>query len=220
MSKKIISFLSIIFILSTLFFSFEGAIVSADQTASTTPTSTLNFDVTLSVTAELSLTCPSSLAMSAISGLTGGTSSDTVDCNVESNNANGYLLYIKSSSAPALLSEASSSIFFSDYRSSTPEYAWTLDSTASSSFGFSVESSDVVEAFRNDQAACGGGGFNSTSNCFRSLSTSDINIASAALATDSGGVTTTVGFKAEVGSTRNQPTGNYTASITVTAVNQ
>lgn len=218
--NKIVSFGLALFLLPILFFSFEGNLVSAVQTVSTTPTSTLSFDVTLSVTSELSLTCPSSVAMSSISGLTGGSSYNVADCNVKSNDANGYLLYVKASSSPALVSNSSSSVFFSDYRTTTPEYTWTLDSTASSSFGFSVSSTGAVSAFRYTDTTCGGGPSTSYMACFRALSTSDINVASKSSATDSNGVTTTVAFKAEIGSTRNQPTGSYVAGITITAVNQ
>lgn len=219
MKEKIISVAFTMFLLSALFFSFEGALVNADQTASTTPTSTLNFDVTLTVTGELSLTCTTSVAMSAISGLTGGTSISPTDCNVKTNNANGYLLYVKASSTPAMVNNASTSIYFDDYRTSTPEYTWT-NSSASSSFGISVSSTDVVTAFKNTGLACGSGLISSYLNCFRSLATSNINIASKSSPTAYDGVTSTIAFKAEIGSTRNQPTGSYTAGITVTAVNQ
>lgn len=220
MKNKIISVAFTMFLLSALFFSFEGALVNADQTASTTPTSTLNFDVTLTVTGELSLTCPSEVAMSAISGLTGGTSVAPADCNVKTNNANGYLLYIKASSTPAMVNNASTSIYFDDYRTATPEFTWTLNSTASSSFGISVSSTDAIAAFKNTGDACGSGSISSYLNCFRSLATSNINIASKSSPTAYDGVTSTIAFKAEIGSTRNQPTGSYTAGITVTAVNQ
>ncbi len=220
MNKKIISVITALFLLSVTFFSFEGALVSADQTVSSTPTSTLNFNVTVDVTSELSLTCASSVAMSSISGLTGGSSVSSADCNVKSNNAGGYILYVKASSTPALVSNSSSSVYFSDYRTTTPEYTWTNDS-ASSSFGISVSSTDAVSAFRSSASVCGGGAVAASYlACFRSLSTSNITLASASAATVSNGVTTTIGFKAEVGATRNQPTGSYTAGITVTAFNQ
>lgn len=219
MNKKLLSIFTALFLLSITFFSLEGTIVSADQTASTTPTSTLNFNVTLSVTSELSLTCPSSVAMSSISGLTGGSSISSADCNVKSNDVNGYILYINASSSPALVNNSSSSIYFDNYRTSTPEYTW-VNAAASSSFGISVSSTDAVTAFKNDTSVCGSGSLTSYTACFRSLSTSNISLASASAATAYSGVTTTIGFKAEVGSTRNQPTGTYTAGITVTAFNQ
>lgn len=220
MNKKIVSFFTTMFLISVTFFSFEGTLVSADQTVSTTPTSTLNFNVTVAVTSELSLTCPSSVSMSSISGLTGGSSLSTADCNVKSNDANGYVLYIKASSTPALVSVASTSVYFDDYRTSTPEYTWT-NASASSSFGISVSSTNAVSAFRSSASVCGGGPTAASyTACFRSLSTNNITLASASSATVSNGVTTTIGFKAEVGATRNQPTGTYTAGITVTAFNQ
>ncbi len=220
MDKKIISFTTALFLFSVIFFSFEGALVSADQTVSTTPTSTLSFDVTVAVTSELSLTCPSSVSMSSISGLTGGSSISAADCNVKSNNVGGYLLYIRASSTPALVNVASSTVYFDDYRTATPEYTWT-NASASSSFGISVSSTNAVSAFRSNTGVCGGGPTAATyTACFRSLSTSNITLSSASSATVSEGVSTTIGFKAEVGSTRNQPTGTYTAGITVTAVNQ
>lgn len=220
MNKKIILFASTLFLLSALFFSSEGAMVSATtQTASTTPTSTLSFDVNLVVTSELSLTCPTAVTMSSISGLTGGTSFSVASCNVKTNSTGGYLLYVKASSTPALVNNSNPAYYFDDYSTTTPEYTWTVGA-ASSSFGFSVSSTGVVAAFKNDGATCGGGTTSTYSNCFRSFSTSNINIASKVSTTDVNGVNTDIGLKAEVGTTRNQQTGTYVAGITVTAVAQ
>ena len=85
-----------------IFLGAEGVIVSADQTATSTSTSTLQFPVTLIVNTEIDLSCPASVLMPAISGLTGGPSSATADCNVKTNSANGYYLYVHASSTPAL----------------------------------------------------------------------------------------------------------------------
>ncbi|MFA6424300.1 MAG: hypothetical protein WCV83_03250 [Candidatus Magasanikbacteria bacterium] len=217
--KKIIgSFAISCFLFVSLFLFFEADLVGAvDQTASTTPTSTLSFDVQVSVGAELSLTCPlGTKNMGSISGLSGGTANITADCGVRTN-AEGYDLYIKASTTPAMIHTTNPSYVFSDYRSSTPEYIWG-NNTASSSFGYAVSSTDVKSAFLNNSSACGLGSNISYEKCFVALSTTNRQIASREVSTGVTTITTTINFKAEVAVGNGQSFGTYSAGIVVTAV--
>ena len=201
-----------------IFLGAEGVIVSADQTATSTSTSTLQFPVTLIVNTEIDLSCPASVLMPAISGLTGGPSSATADCNVKTNSANGYYLYVHASSTPALKSSTGS---FGDHPYTTvPQFTWALASTATSTFGFAASSTDVTDTFKSTASTCNSnGGTISVSNCFRGFNgISDLTVSHGTTPTSAGGTTTTLNFKAEVGSTASQAAGTYTANITVTAV--
>jgi len=218
--KKIIGSVAISCVLFVgLFLFFEADLVgAANQTASTTPTSTLNFNVTLTVGSEISLICPSTgdVALAGISGLSGGASSVTAACGVNTNNALGYNLTIKATSTPAMM-HSGGVYAIPDYTETTPEYNWALDAVTTSTFGYAVSSTDVVTAFKNNGSACGGAGtLSDFGHCFRSLTTSPVSVATRAIATPST-VTTTVNFKVEVGNQSNQPTGNYTSTIVVTA---
>lgn len=207
------------FLFLFIFFTSEGELVkAANQTATDVPTSTLAFSATLTVSEEISLICPDAVALSAIAGLTGGSSSNTADCNVKTNSADGYTLYIHTSTTPAL---KSGSLFFSDYSTTTPEYTWALTSTASSSFGFSASSTDIVTAFKTNGSACGTGTTSTYNQCFRAFSgTTDVSLANKTSPTAVAGTTTTINFKAQVGTTAVQTSGSYSAGITITAVTQ
>ena len=214
--KKIISYSLVGSMLSYMvFLGNEGLIANAD-TATSTSTSTLPIAVTLNVTTEIDLSCPNSVALSAISGLTGGTSSNTADCNVKTNSSGGYTLLVHASTTPAL---KSGSNFFSDYRTASPEYTFTNPSTASSSFGFSASSTDA-SAFKSSSGTCGSGSTDYT-HCFRSfVGTGDVTVSTSVAPTAASGTTTTLNFEAQVGNTAMQAYGNYTANVTVTAVAQ
>jgi hypothetical protein len=56
--------------------------------------------------------------------------------------------------------------------------------------------------------------------CWANFTTADSNIINRTTATSAGGEAETVKFKAQSGSSHFQPQGTYTATVTVTAVNQ
>ena len=213
--QKIVSGVTLsLTLLYMVFLGGEGVIVNAD-TATSTSAAAINDVVTLTVSTEISLTCPTSVSLGTISGLTGGTASNTSDCNVKTNAALGYNLTVNATNTPAMISDSND---ISDYSTTTPQFTWAIPSTASSSFGFAVSSTDAVAAFKNDGSACGAGTTSTYANCFRAFSgASAIPVASKASATTATGVTTTLNFKTEIGSTRVQPSGTYTATVVITA---
>ncbi len=210
--KSLILGLAISIVALMGFMAFEGQLVKA---------ATDSFDVTLAVEGEISLNCPSAtVALSPnISGMTGGTATASLNCGVSTNNASGYNLAIHATGSPAMIKDGDGTKTFDD-ANTTPFYNWSgTVATDESKFGFAVSSSDAMQAFKNNGSACNqGGGTASITNCFRGFNnTTDINIANGTTDTGVTPATTTIGFEAEVGATKNQATGNYRTTVIVTA---
>ncbi len=200
-----------------IFLGTEGLIANADTTATSTTAAAVSDVVTLNVTNEISLTCPTATSLGSLSGLTGGAASNTSSCNVKTNDSAGYSLTVNATNTPALISGSNT---ISDHPSTTPQYTWALNSTASSTFGFAVSSTDAVAAFKNDGSACNTGSTIDNTHCFRGfVGSTPISVASKNSATNGAGVDTVLNFKAEIGTTAVQPSGTYTATIVVTATN-
>lgn len=213
------------FILSCLvvlfaFGAFEGELLLA-ETTTTNSTSTVDFIVSLEVTSEITLTCEDTKDLGTISGLTGGNASSTVDCNVVTNNSTGYLMWVKSSTTPAMRNTGDTSEHFNDY--ATGQTLNWSNAANTSTFGFSVSSTEAVVAFQNNGAACGVAGTSTVSNCWRGFAgQTNIQVNDRSTETAAAGVTTTFGFQAEVGGSMitPQPTGVYNATVEVTAAVQ
>jgi hypothetical protein len=186
----------------------EGAVTNAATTTVTsTGSASLNWDVYLDVSTEISLTCENTnMYLGTINGMTGGNLQQDRDCNVKTNNSGGWQLTINATNTPAMINTTTPTNYFSD-RSQTVG-AWS-NLAASSTFGFAASSSyDGATGF--DSLVTGYSGFNGLT---------PIVVATDADPTAVAGVTTTFRFRAEVGSSRNQPTGIYAAHVVVTAIN-
>ncbi|MCX6780337.1 MAG: hypothetical protein NT034_04145 [Candidatus Magasanikbacteria bacterium] len=209
--KKILSLTAVAAVFSFIFFLGSEAQVAQAVTDS--------FTVGIDVTAEISLTCPdTAVSMSSsgqIAGISGGESFGSTVCSVVTNNAAGYSLKVHASTAPAL--QKGVSVYFDDHIV-TPSFNF-VSSTASSTFGFSVSSTDAVTAFKNDGSSCGAGSGSSYFRCYRGFNgTSDVEIANGSAVT--AGTSSTIAFRAVVGSSKHQETGSYSSTVTVTALTQ
>lgn len=145
----------------------------------------------------------------------GGTANGSATWNVITNSPTGYNVTIQAASSPALTSSASS---FSDYSpaGAVPDLTFTVASNASA-FGFSPEGNGVVSRFLDNGSVCGTGSGNTADACWDGLSTSAVTIVQAASGNSPSGTDTTVKFRAMAGASKTQPSGSYTAVITVTA---
>lgn len=117
----------------------------------------------------------------------GASSTGSATWQVVTNNSTGYKLEIEASSSPALTSADDS---FADYAGAG---VWSIGGTESA-FGFSV---------------------NDTTSYQNLTGTTPVQIRNTA--TPTAGEDTTVYFKAQVGASRLQVGGDYSASLTVTA---
>ena len=170
---------------------FEPAITEA-------VTATDDVNVTLTVSPTISINHPSDVSMGTITGTGSVTGSTT--WTVTTNNASGWKLEVATDQTNTM---HSGSDIFTDYTEAsdgTPE-TWSVLGTASE-FGFGATGTFIETKF----GAAKYMGFNSTTK-------EQVSHNAAATAGDD----TTVIFKAEVGSSKSQPTGNYSAVVTATA---
>lgn len=163
----------------------------------------------------ISITSPSDVAMSAIDS-SGGVSNASAAWTVTTDDPAGYTLSIKASTDPALTSGQNS---FADYTPaiSDPDYDFSVGASASE-FGYSPEGTDVVTRFLDNGSSCNAGAGNTADKCWDGLTTSNVTIAEGTASNHTAGTATTVKFRAEIGTSKNQSSGNYTATVTVTAV--
>jgi len=165
----------------------------------------------------ISISAPSDLTLTEINESAGGQSSGSVSWTVTTDNVGGYTLAIKSVTNPALKSGANS---FADYTPSgaAPDYTWSIASDSVAEFGFSITGTDTVTRYLNNNVVCGAGIVTSSSNCWDGLSTTNRTVASRTTANTPSGTVTTVKFQAEIGTAATVVTGDYSASITATAL--
>lgn len=205
MRKILTVFLAFAIVAFNGFMLLEGGMVKAETSSSMAGVAAVNWDVYLDVGSEIAITCTvdGAINMGAINGLTGGTVNGTKDCNVETNNDTGWKLDLAVTSTPAMTTASGNG--FAD--ATTTPGAWAITSTAASQFGFSVTSTGGF-----GQGGLGNGadyrGFTGASAIIVTQDTSE---------TATGGVTTTINFRAQAGADRNQPTGHYNAHVIATA---
>jgi len=137
--------------------------------------------VTLSVTAELTLTAPSDVALSAIAGITGGASTGTATWTVVTNNNAGYTLHLHAAASPALVgaTQGDSIADLTEASAGVPDYTFVVDD-GNAEFGYTVNTTgttivtgEIDASFKNDGAsACNTGSTFTDANCWISTNTS------------------------------------------------
>lgn len=150
-----------------------------------------------------------------IGGITGGFGTGTTTVTVTTDDPAGYSLTLKASTTPALKSGSYSFADFAPNATTVPQFAWSID-PATSVFGYTVEGSDIYQFFKDNGSVCDAGSSDSAYRCWLNASTTGQTIAwrnSSAI----GGTNTTLGFKAESGTSHVQESGIYSAKISVTA---
>jgi hypothetical protein len=165
-----------------------------------------------------------------LNGLTGGSSYGTTTARVTTNNAAGFTMTIAFSSTTAMARSTAldtPEIYNYLYSTSTASYPTGFDtSVANAQFGFSVNASttgDVADTFLSSGSACGSGTF-TLNNCWRGASSTDetfgTELIDRSTATPGSGTTSTVQFRITIpnGPSPSVPNGTYTATATLTAV--
>ncbi len=163
----------------------------------------------------ISVSTVADITLSNIGGITAASTTGSGSWLVTTDDPAGYSLYIKAGTTPALKSSSSS---FADYTpaGADPDYGFTVPASTSR-FGFSPEGLDITGRFKDNGSLCNAGALDTTNACWDGLTTSDALISQGA-ANHPNGATTTVKFKAGIGSSFIQAADAYSATITVTAV--
>jgi hypothetical protein len=195
----------------------------------------------VTVTSEIVITAPTTLAIGTIPGITGNKLapiSGTVAFTVTSNASSGFDMGLTAPQAPSMYlvggSYTTTGQFFSDYTPtagvSTPDGLWTGTGAGGSSaasgaatgtavFGYAVgagTSADADQEFKFSTPNCNAGaGTNTTTNCFMGLrGASSTRVIHRTTWTTNTGVTETIKFLAESWTFLDQ--GTYTANVTAT----
>lgn len=154
---------------------------------------------------------------SSVNGLFGGSSNASTSVGVVTDSASGYALYVKANSSPAMTGSLGAS--FADYTPSggSPDFSFTVPTTESR-FGFSPEGADIVQRFKDNGSICNTGGADAADSCWDGLTTTNAMVSQGATANHPTGATTTVKFRAEIGSSKIQDSGSYSSTVIYTAV--
>jgi len=156
------------------------------------------------------------IVMPAIGGISAGSSDSSSSWTVITDDPAGYSLSIVADTVPALKSSGS---FVSDYApaGADPDFTFSIASNISA-FGFTPEGSDIVARYRDNGAVCNTGSSDTADRCWDGFSTTPQIISSGSTSNHPSGASTTVKYRAEVGSDKIQDAGIYTSTITVTAI--
>lgn len=167
----------------------------------------------------ISITSPSNITLPAIGGLVGGVSTSSVAWSVLTDDSAGYILYVQASTTPALVTASNSA--FADYvpagGTTTPDFTFSI-SPSTSAFGFSPQGPDIVPRFKDNGSTCNTGTSDTAYACWDGFSTTSKNIAESSSSNQPSGATTTIQLQAQIGSSKIQDSGSYSATIITTAL--
>lgn len=153
-----------------------------------------------------------------LGGITGGTSNGSTTVTVTTDSPAGYSLSIEAEGNPAMQRAGGGSI--PDYNGvgANPDTVF-ITPTASSAFGFSPASVDIVQTFLTDGTAnCNVGSLSFSQVCWEGLSTTPIEISQGTGSNHPNGATTTIYFRVGVAANAGVIAGLYTATTTLTAL--
>lgn len=201
-SKALLSlFLSTALVFSSLVFAFYPVLEPIITTAVTD-----DVLVSLSITSEITISAPSNVTLTAIPGMTGGSStSSAIAWTVITNDTAGYSLTLKKDGllrsgvggADKQLADYTEAV------SGTPDYSWGSVGAGNEEFGFAPSAgADFVQKFKNSGSVCNqAAGSITDEKCWLDIPTTPTteSIASKSSATGSSGSATAIKVKAEVG---------------------
>ncbi len=202
----------------TLAFSFLAYAVAAAVEPMVANAVTDDVVVSLTVNTEISITSPADTTLLPAMGITSNSAIASSTWNVKTNDAAGYILYIKNASTTQALKGIPSSIGnFADYTetvANTPD-TWAVDASTYQ-FGYSVRGTDVNTGTYGTDTTCGAAGTPSANLKFRSASTTNIQAATRTSTTTTAGIDTIACWAAGQNGVY-APGGSYSATLTATA---
>ena len=197
----------------SLFFMQMFYITAIEPTRAGAVTAADDVIVTLNVVTGVTISDGAAVTMAPNIGISADQSIGASSWVVRTNSNTGYVLAVKASASPALVSGLNS---FADYTEGTngvPEL-WSV-AAGTKEFGFSAYGADVADGTWGALDTCGAAGVPG-GNKYVGFETTDQTIASSNTVTSTTGTTTNICFAAEQ-DTVFAPSGTYTATITATA---
>lgn len=190
----------------------------------------VDFRVRQTITDETSFSVdPSHVTMNGgIAGLTGGTATGTTGFVVRSTNASGYSVTIDfydNAGLYAMLGDEDGGEEIRDYALGAGTPTFNMTASTAAQFAYSVNSSsspDNAQNFKYTGTTCGGAGtLTSHGKCWKSPSTSPVEVVNRSVAATTGATSTLI-FKVHVpsGATPTPTAQTYTATATLSVVAQ
>jgi len=174
--------------------------------------------VTLNVETGITISDGDDVTMLPTMGILSNSAIGETTWTVKTNNVSGYKLDVKASTEPAM-AHTTTTDTFADYSETvlgTPE-TWSVGS-GDYEFGFSAYGDDVADGTWGTGVGCGTHTTISTNNLnYLGFKTTDKTIATRSSVTPNVGVETNICFAAEQKDVY-APSGEYTATITATAI--
>ena len=206
-------------------FSFVYLVLEPRTLKSATDTKyvTLNQEVV----EEIGLTCSTNVSgLTAINGITGGTSNGSFDCNVITSNSGGYNMKLKKSASLCHSTlGCGTDKQFDDYATTTDplDFNWANTPSGAEYWGFNVSSSTyptaVTQRFKDNGSQCNTGTNVTDGKCWTRIPTgpTEETVVNRTTATTPEGDTTYFGVRIQAGSNNALNSGTYTTTIVVTA---
>ncbi|MBP6924092.1 MAG: hypothetical protein KBC62_00920 [Candidatus Pacebacteria bacterium] len=189
----------------------------------------VDFRVRQTITDETSFSVnPSNVTMNGgIAGLTGGTATGTTGFVVRSTNASGYSVTIDfydNAGLYAMLGDEDGGEEIRDYALGAGTPTFNMTASTAAQFAYSVHSSstaDSADVFWTNGTTCNSGAGSSYGKCWKSPSTSAIEVVNRNTSATAGATSTLV-FKVHVpsGATPTPTAQTYTATATLSVVAQ
>lgn len=212
----------IVSLLTIGFFAVEPQIGRADES--------VDFTIRQTITDETSfIVDPTNVTMSGggISGITGGTATGTTQFVVRSNNATGYSVtidFFDNGTPEAMLGDIDGGEEIRDYALGAGTPTYNLTASTAAQFAYSVHSSssaDTAAPFWNNGSACNAGAGSTFGKCWKSPSTSPVEVVDRTVSA-SNGATSTLVFKVNVpsGAVPTPTAQTYTATATLSVTVQ
>ena len=212
--KKIISVATSLSVLAFLGFSvFEPEL-----------TKSLDVSISQEVTAEISLTCDSSVTgLTPIPGISGGTSNGSFSCTSTTNNDAGYNLKLKKTD---LLCHSTAGCGtnkqFDDYPGPTTDpidFIWQNASEDEEYWGFNLTAGeDVTQRFRDNGTQCNAGTNVTPDRCWVRVPTTptEETVSNRTSPTSPSGNISSFGIRIQAGSNNFLTSGTYTTTLVLT----
>jgi hypothetical protein len=165
----------------------------------------------------ISISSAHDIDLGPMSGITANNIASSTYWIVTTDDPAGYSLAVHASTYPAMRA-ATGGGFFSDYKpaGSAPDFSFTVNS-GTSTFGYAPSGADITARYKNNGSTCNTGSV-TTGSCWDGFSLSDQVVAQSSSANTPIGATTTINFQAGNGPSHIVDAGNYSSTITVTAL--
>jgi hypothetical protein len=176
-------------------------------------------DVYLTVSSELTLACDASTTLEGtINSITGGTATNTFECNIKAPDTSGYNLTVVEDHTLQAATATTTTGYFAD-ATTTIQYAWLAPGPGEEFFGYAMNTGTTAPAtpYKGAPSACNdAGGTVNGANCWSGFALTTQKVVSSSSPSADSGDTASFMLKAQAGTSNFLTNGLYNNTITLT----